>query len=90
MNANLAQSQNSPVYYRIQNYCRFCCSDPIRIKMADKPQKNVKELCYKDWLNKEVLKTRRIFKRKLEVSGQNRRVNWNLWCLFIAKNCMSQ
>ena len=28
--------------------------------MADKPQKNVKELCYKDWLNKEVLKTRRI------------------------------
>ena len=28
--------------------------------MAEKPQKNIKESCYKDWLNKEVLKTARI------------------------------
>ena len=28
--------------------------------MAEKPQKNIKESCYKDWLNKEVLKTGRI------------------------------
>ena len=62
MNANLAQSQNSPVYYHkiIQNYHRFCCLDPIRAKIAEKPQKNIKEWCYKDWLNKEVLKTGRI------------------------------
>ena len=53
MNANLVQSRNSPVYYRIQKYRRFCCSDPIRVKMAEKTQKNVKESCYKDWLTKK-------------------------------------
>ena len=29
--------------------------------MAEKPQKNVKESCFKDWLNKEVKKTVTIF-----------------------------
>ena len=75
MNANLAQSQSSPVYYRIQNYCRFCCSDPISVKMAEKHQKNVKELCYKDWLNKEVLKTGRILSEngRPEIIAENGR-----------------
>ena len=47
--------------------------------MADKPQKNIKELCYKDWLNKEVLKTRRI----LSENGRPEMcaVNWR----FLAK-----
>ena len=58
------------------------CSDLIWVKMAEKRQKNVKESCYKDWLNKE----RRIFSKNgrpeiiiiscqtWEVSSQNGRV----------------
>ena len=44
--------------------------------MAEKPQKNVKESCYKDWLNKEVLKTARILSEngRLEMFLENGRL----------------
>ena len=43
--------------------------------MAEKPQKNVKESCYKDCLNKEVLKTGRILSENggLEMIAENGR-----------------
>ena len=43
--------------------------------MAEKPQKNVKESCYKDWLKEEVLKTGRILSenRRLEMIAKNGR-----------------
>ena len=44
-------------------WLQVICSDPIRVKMAEKPEINVKESCYKDWLNKEVLKTGRILSK---------------------------
>ena len=43
--------------------------------MAEKPYKNIKESCYKDWLNKEVLKTRRILREngRPEIIAKNGR-----------------
>ena len=49
------------------------CSDPIRVEMAEKPLKNVKESCYKDWLNKErkSFKNRENFQQKWEAGNNN-------------------
>ena len=55
--------------------------------MAEKPQKNVKELCYKDWLNKEkkCFKNWKNIKRKREA-----RMEGLESLVSVAKNCMSQ
>ena len=48
------------------------CSDPIRVKMAEKPQKNVKESCLnQDWWNKErkSFKNRENFQQKWEAAN---------------------
>ena len=58
------------------------CSDDKRVKMAEKPLKNAKELCWKDWLNKENI----IFLWLGRVSKTRRILSENGSLEFIAKN----
>ena len=78
----LAQRRSNPAHYRAQSFRRLC-SDAKRVKMAEKPQKNGKESCKKDFLDKEnivflwlgrVSKKGRIFYKWKRGAGNIRRI----------------